>query len=174
MSTKVLTNPVDKEAQTQNLTFKWNINGVPVDSIFGMRRYQTKTMTEIVTSTSGVPSDILRAVAPADAGKSVAVATGASKSETAGPPPDIRETIPALSEAELNKQVAEKVDQLNHLAKDRDLSVEFSVDESTNRQVVRIIDKKSGDVRMQLPSEAALTVSKNLDVLRGVFLDDFV
>ena len=131
-------------------------------------------MTEVVTTTSGIPSDIIRATVPADAGKPVAVTGGASKTETVSQRSDIPETVHALSEAELNRQVSEKVDQLNLLAKDRNLSVEFSIDESTNRQVVRIIDKESGEVRMQLPSEAALTFSKNFDALRGVFLDDFV
>jgi flagellar protein FlaG len=131
-------------------------------------------MTEVVTSTSRISSDIIRATVPADAGKAVAVAGGASQSETVSQRSDIPETVLAVSEAELNKQVSEKVDQLNLLAKDRNLTVEFSIDESTNRQVVRIIDKETNEVRMQLPSEAALTVSKNLDALRGVFLDDFV
>ena len=122
-------------------------------------------MIESNTTTIAIPADIV---------KPVVVAAAASEPVTIRPPRAIQETVPALSEAELNNQVAEKVDQLNRLAQDRNLSVEFSVDESTNRQVVRIIDKETGEVRMQLPSEAALTVSKNLDALRGVFLDDFV
>jgi len=122
-------------------------------------------MIESNTTTIAIPADIV---------KPVVVAAAAREPVTIRPPRAIQETVPALSEAELNNQVAEKVDQLNRLAQDRNLSVEFSVDESTNRQVVRIIDKETGEVRMQLPSEAALTVSKNLDALRGVFLDDFV
>ena len=122
-------------------------------------------MIESNTTTIAIPADIV---------KPIVVAAAASEPVTNSPPREIQETVPALSEAELNNQVAEKVDQLNRLAKDRNLSVEFSVDESTNRQVVRIIDKATGEVRMQLPSEAALTVSKNLDALQGVFLDDFV
>ena len=122
-------------------------------------------MIESNTTTIAIPADIV---------KPVVVVAAAREPVTIRPPRAIQETVPALSEAELNNQVAEKVDQLNRLAQDRNLSVEFSVDESTNRQVVRIIDKETGEVRMQLPSEAALTVSKNLDALRGVFLDDFV
>lgn len=76
------------------------------------------------------------------------------------------------SEQDIAEQVKDTVEQLNRVVQDRNLSVEFSVEESINRQVVKVIDKDTGDVFLQLPSEAVLNAIRNLDALRGVFLDD--
>tara|TARA_R110000787_G_scaffold9353_13_gene32796 strand:+ start:2416 stop:2787 length:372 start_codon:yes stop_codon:yes gene_type:complete len=80
----------------------------------------------------------------------------------------------SLDSAELQKRIEESVAELNQAVNNMNLSVEFSVDETINRQVVKVIDKDTGDVFMQLPSEAALNAAKNLDVMRGVLFDDSV
>jgi flagellar protein FlaG len=97
---------------------------------------------------------------------------GVRQSKAAPHPPGTLASLPAIAVADVKEQVAETVELFNRMAENRDLSVEFSVEETLNRQVVKIIDKETGDVVAQLPSEAALNAAKNLDVLRGVFLDD--
>jgi flagellar protein FlaG len=42
-------------------------------------------------------------------------------------------------------------------------SLEFTIDGSTNQTVVKIVDKDSGDVIRQIPSEAALAVAESID-----------
>ena len=73
-----------------------------------------------------------------------------------------------------DKQVEDAVELLNRAVKDKNLSVEFSTDEATHRQVVKLIDKNTGEVQMQLPSEAALSAAEKLSTLRGVFFDGVI
>lgn len=123
-------------------------------------------MTEEIASTTARQ----QASAPRAA---AAVVGGAARAQTARvvetPQPD-----DSLDSAELQKRIEESVAELNQAVNSMNLSVEFSVDETINRQVVKVIDKDTGDVFMQLPSEAALNAAKNLDVMRGVLFDDSV
>lgn len=120
---------------------------------------------EIASTTARQQASAPRAVA--------AVVGGGARAQTARvvetPQPD-----DSLDSAELQKRIEESVAELNQAVNSMNLSVEFSVDETINRQVVKVIDKDTGDVFMQLPSEAALNAAKNLDVMRGVLFDDSV
>ena len=54
----------------------------------------------------------------------------------------------------------------------RSKSLKFSVDESTNRMLVKVIDKESGEIIRQIPSEAILKVAHSLEALKGILFDD--
>ena len=54
----------------------------------------------------------------------------------------------------------------------RSKSLKFSVDESTSRVLVKVLDKESGKVIRQIPSEAILKVAHNLEALKGIIFDD--
>jgi flagellar protein FlaG len=54
--------------------------------------------------------------------------------------------------------------------KERKLS--FSVDKISNRILFSVTDKESGEVIRQVPPEAVLKVSHNLEALKGVLFDD--
>lgn len=77
--------------------------------------------------------------------------------------PDPQETRRALEEAttQLNKQM-----QRNN----RDLS--FSVDDVSNKVVVTVKNRESGEVVRQIPSEVALRVAHNLDNIKGLMQDE--
>ena len=53
----------------------------------------------------------------------------------------------------------------------RDKSLNFSVDEVSNRVMVTVTDKVSGEVVRQVPSEAILKVAHNIEALKGVLFD---
>ena len=72
------------------------------------------------------------------------------------------------------QEVSQAVADLNRALKDSNLSVEFSVDEAINRQVVKVIDQATGEVVIQVPNEAALKAAKSLDALRGLLFDSAV
>lgn len=51
-------------------------------------------------------------------------------------------------------------------------NLEFTVDEDSRRQVVRVVDSESGQVIRQLPSEAALRVARQLAEQATGLIDD--
>lgn len=69
------------------------------------------------------------------------------------------------------EQLKNVVDNINKMLKQADKNLEFSVDESTNRQVVKLVDKETGDVVRQFPSEEVLAISRAIDqVQQGLLL----
>jgi flagellar protein FlaG len=65
----------------------------------------------------------------------------------------------------------EIVSHLNVKMEMRDKSLNFSVDEVSNRVMVTVTDKVSGEVVRQVPSEAILKVAHNIEALKGVLFD---
>ena len=66
-------------------------------------------------------------------------------------------------EVELSQEALEKVvSQLNAYIQNTQRDVDFSVDDSTGRVVVRVIDSVSEEVIRQIPSEEMLAISRHL------------
>ena len=65
----------------------------------------------------------------------------------------------------------EIVSHLNVKMEVRDKSLNFAVDEVSNRVMVTVTDKVSGEVVRQVPSEAILKVAHNIEALKGVLFD---
>jgi flagellar protein FlaG len=57
--------------------------------------------------------------------------------------------------------------QGNSILQATNRNLEFQVDESTNKVVVKIVDSKSGDVVRQIPSEDMLAFIKRMQDLEG-------
>jgi flagellar protein FlaG len=65
-------------------------------------------------------------------------------------------------DVELSKEALEKVvSQINAYVQDTQRDMDFSVDESTGRVVVRVIDSVSEEVIRQIPSEEMLAISRH-------------
>jgi flagellar protein FlaG len=50
-------------------------------------------------------------------------------------------------------------------------SLEFSIDEDTKGIVVKVIDQNTKEVLRQMPSKEALEISKSLDKMRGLLIN---
>ena len=50
-------------------------------------------------------------------------------------------------------------------------NLNFSVDETSNRFVVRVTEPNSGNIIFEVPSEAILRVAKNIEVMKGIIFD---
>ncbi|MDG2141430.1 MAG: flagellar protein FlaG [Gammaproteobacteria bacterium] len=61
---------------------------------------------------------------------------------------------------------------LNSEMQFREKKLNFSVDKISNRILFSVTDKESGEVIRQVPPEAVLKVSHNLEALKGVLFDD--
>ncbi|MCJ8293689.1 MAG: flagellar protein FlaG [Colwellia sp.] len=69
------------------------------------------------------------------------------------------------------KQLEKVAQQLQDFVGDLNRSLEFSVDKDSGRDVIKVFDKKSGDLLKQFPSEEVLTLVSKLSEMVGGFID---
>ncbi|MBU2925308.1 flagellar protein FlaG [Colwellia sp. 4_MG-2023] len=72
----------------------------------------------------------------------------------------------------LNVEQLDKVaQQLQDFIGDLNRNIKFVVDEDSGRDVIKVIDKTSGDLIKQYPSEEVLTLVSKLSEMVGGFVD---
>ena len=64
------------------------------------------------------------------------------------------------------------VSKLNAAMKSAPTSLQFSVDTASNRFIVSVTDKDTGELVRTIPGEAILRVAHNLESLKGVLFDE--
>lgn len=74
----------------------------------------------------------------------------------------VQKELDKKEEQEAVEEVASKLQEFVNLL---DKKLQFSVDEDSGRQVVRVTDQISGDVIRQIPSEEVLRLARNLSEL---------
>lgn len=82
-----------------------------------------------------------------------------------------KSNVVSLAEAE------QIVEQGNKILSDVQRNLQFKIDEATKQVVVSVVDKKSGEILRQIPSEEILALAKRLkelDVMQvqGIFLKE--
>lgn len=70
------------------------------------------------------------------------------------------------------EQVKKTVDELNDAMEQVGTSLTFSVDKDTGRTVVKVVDRKTGEIVRQIPSEEMVRLSQRIAQLMGVLFDD--
>jgi flagellar protein FlaG len=95
--------------------------------------------------------------------------------------PEREQELAALSEEQSNQKEELTKEQLNEMAqslqdfvKSFNRSLEFSVDDETNRNVITVKDADSGDVVRQIPSQEMLDLIKSLGKTTGVLFNENV
>lgn len=61
------------------------------------------------------------------------------------------------------KQLQNAVEGINHAMQQSGQNLEFSVDTSTDKQVVKMVDTQTGDLIRQIPSEETLAIARSID-----------
>ncbi|MGK5039086.1 flagellar protein FlaG [Janthinobacterium sp. GB1R12] len=84
---------------------------------------------------------------------------GATESGTVAPQQASKEP----SRDQLNKAVSE----LNQSSQIKTQGIEFSIDEDSQRTVVKIIDQETKEVLRQIPTKEALELAKTFDSAKG-------
>lgn len=69
-------------------------------------------------------------------------------------------------------EVRASVDKINKTIQTLDRNLEFTIDEDTKMNVVKVVDKVTKDVIRQFPSEEALAIAKALDKVQGLLLKE--
>ena len=78
--------------------------------------------------------------------------------------------VKSLSPAEEEKKLKDAADKANEFVKSINQELQFSVDKDTGQTVVKVMDKQSGDVIRQIPSEEMLELAKAMDTIQGLII----
>lgn len=70
------------------------------------------------------------------------------------------------------KVLQEAVDKMNRQIQQVTREVHFSVDKSSDRVVIKVIDHQTKEVIRQIPSEEILSMAEELDKLSGMLLKE--
>ena len=102
---------------------------------------------------------------------------GASAPQSVAAPPSAKLELPkaavkpAAEQQASTEQVKNAVENINKVLKQSDKSLEFSVDESTKKQMFKLTDVETGDVIRQYPTEEMLAIARAIDtVQQGLLL----
>ncbi|MFC4161601.1 flagellar protein FlaG [Chitinimonas lacunae] len=68
--------------------------------------------------------------------------------------------------------VKKAVEKLNQTVTSFNRSLQFSVDEDTKMNIVKLVDVDSKEVIRQIPSEEVLSIAKAIDKLQGMLIEE--
>jgi len=105
--------------------------------------------------------------------KSLSAAT-AAEVKTAQPLRDTQEASKAAAgEASLSvEELKVAIEQLNEFMKQDQRSLSFSVDESVDEVVVRVVDTETQELIRQIPNEETLKFKQHLEGMLGMLFSD--
>ncbi|HJU71312.1 MAG TPA: flagellar protein FlaG [Paucimonas sp.] len=67
-------------------------------------------------------------------------------------------------------QLADMLKDINKAVQALSQNVEFSIDEDTDRAIVKVVDKETKEVIRQMPSKEVLEIAKALDRVQGLLI----
>lgn len=83
--------------------------------------------------------------------------------------------VPAVNKTDTTvvkqDELASSLEQIQVMMDLRSRAVEFTTDEVSGTQVVKVVDANSGDVIRQMPAEELLSFMRNLTRMLGTFID---
>lgn len=68
---------------------------------------------------------------------------------------------------ETSAAIGEQVDAL----KTTTIGLRFEIDDTTHRVITKVIDKETGDLIRQMPTEEVLRIARAIDKLQGLFIN---
>lgn len=78
--------------------------------------------------------------------------------------------VQAVSAAEERQRVKQAVEQVNKAIPSFSRNLQFSVDEDTRKNVVKVVDTTSGEIIRQIPAQEIIEIAKALDRLQGLII----
>lgn len=70
------------------------------------------------------------------------------------------------------EDLRQALQSINAVLQDRSPSLEFSFDSTTDRSVVKVVDKDTKEVIRQMPSREAIEIARALDKLQSLLIRD--
>lgn len=121
------------------------------------------------------------AASPTHLNKSPALATLAAVSAlnatdavaTRSPPNAILnpENAAAFDPQAMREELRQAIEQLNETMRRNARDLEFKLDDSTDRTVITVKNRETGEVIRQIPDEALLHVAHNIEDLKGILFN---
>ena len=87
------------------------------------------------------------------------------------PAPPVPAVTKTDTKAAKQDELARSLEQIQVMMDLRSRAVEFTTDEVSGTQVVKVVDANSGDVIRQMPAEELLSFMRNLTRMLGTFID---
>ncbi|VVO31308.1 hypothetical protein PS712_05038 [Pseudomonas fluorescens] len=87
--------------------------------------------------------------------------------------PKVETVVPAAIEPKRD-ELEKAVTDIREFVQASQRKLDFSIDDSTGRVVVKVIATESGDVIRQIPSETALKLAQSLSQASSLLFDDKV
>ena len=81
---------------------------------------------------------------------------------------------PAIGKQPERADLEKAVTDMREFVQATQRSLDFSIDDSTHRVVVKVINTDNGEVIRQIPSETALKLAQNLSSASNLLFDDKV
>ena len=94
-------------------------------------------------------------------------ARGAAATETATPQP---QQATSAQKAENEQTLSAAISSVEEYIKPFNNRLEFNVDKDVGRVVIKVVDKETEEVILQVPSEEMLAIAKALDNIKGLFV----
>ncbi|BAN35470.1 hypothetical protein SCD_n01649 [Sulfuricella denitrificans skB26] len=81
-------------------------------------------------------------------------------------------SVQSVTSATVQDQVKNAVENVNQVLQNmpHGSNIEFTVDKDTKINVIKVMDKVTGDVIRQFPTEEILSIAKSIDTLQGLII----
>ncbi len=83
----------------------------------------------------------------------------------------VKETEPLIDPQKMRQALEEAIERLNDQVAQNARELGFSIDEATDRLVIKVTNKETGELVRQIPAEAVLKIADSLSDLRGLLFD---
>ncbi|EJN08295.1 flagellar protein FlaG [Herbaspirillum sp. YR522] len=107
-----------------------------------------------------------------DSGTAYALPTPVPQSAPVASTIAITATPAATQQKPEQKEVDTAVAKLNDFAASNNTSLNFSQDKDTGETVIKVIDTDTDKVLLQIPTVEAIAISKSIEKMRGLLLND--
>ena len=80
--------------------------------------------------------------------------------------------VQAVNSVAVQDQVKNAVEKVNQVVQNmpHGSNIEFTVDKDTRINVIKVMDKVTGDIIRQFPTEEILSIAKSIDALQGLII----
>ncbi|BBJ22510.1 flagellar protein FlaG [Candidatus Nitrotoga sp. AM1P] len=98
------------------------------------------------------------------------------KPDVVSPTPSVASELPEIAAQQVAKQQASAtqlknaVENINQMLQQANKDIEFSVDDSTKKSIIKVVDSTSGDLIRQFPSEEGLSLTRAIDRIQNGLL----
>ena len=102
-------------------------------------------------------------------------AGSSTEAPTTQPPPQARAQAAVSVQQPMSEEAAKQVArEVNNYLKSSNSNLQFEVEQDSKHVIVRIVDSQTKELIRQIPSEEMLALSKSLDKLSGLLIQQKV